>query len=228
MATMTDAHTHILPGIDDGAADVAQSLEMLRIEREQGVDTVLLTPHFYRDEETIDSFLARRQAAYEALLEAIGDEPMPKLVLGAEVFLYPGVAKEEGLERLCIEGTDLLLLELPYAPWTERIFEEIDAVSVHRGLTPLIAHVDRYMSFQRNGQIQTLQKMGYPIQLNASGFRKILRRGKLLPILRNNKCCIGSDCHHADFRKPCVDVAAKYLKRFPKLQYALHWKPEQS
>ena len=46
---MTDLHTHILPGMDDGARDVETSLELLRMEREQGVDRVVFTPHFYRE-----------------------------------------------------------------------------------------------------------------------------------------------------------------------------------
>lgn len=222
---MTDAHTHILPGIDDGAADVEQSLAMLRIQREQGVDTVLLTPHFYREEETVEEFLARRQASFHALMDAIGDEPMPKLVLGAEVYWYPGISREEELHKLCLEGTKLLLLELPYAPWTDRILEEVDDIQMLRGLTPLIAHVDRYFRFQKQGQIRLLQQMGFPIQLNASGFRGFLRRRKLLRILRDRKCCIGSDCHGPEFRAPCMDKAAACLKKHPDLQYALHWKP---
>jgi len=222
---MTDAHTHILPGIDDGAADVDKSLAMLRIQRQQGVDTVLLTPHFYREEESIEGFLTRRQAAYDALMAAVGDEPVPKLVLGAEVYWYPGISREEELHKLCLEGTDLLLLELPYAPWTDRILEEVDAIPALRGLTPLIAHVDRYFRFQRQGQIPLLQQMGFPIQLNASGFRGFWRRRKLLPLLRGGKCCIGSDCHTPDFRGPCMNVAEAFLRKYPDLQYALHWQP---
>lgn len=222
---MTDAHTHILPGIDDGAADVEQSLAMLRLQRRQGVDTVLLTPHFYREEESIEAFLTRRQASYDALIAAIGDEPMPKLVLGAEVYWYPGISREEELRKLCLEGTDILLLELPYAPWTDSILEEVDAIPALRGITPLIAHVDRYFRFQKQGQIPLLQRMGFPVQLNASGFRGFWRSRKLLPILRSGKCCIGSDCHTPDFRGPCMDVAAAWLKKYPDLQSALHWKP---
>ena len=64
---MTDLHTHILPGMDDGAKTPEESLQMLRMERDQGVDTVVLTPHFYRDRERPEWFLARRRASAEAL-----------------------------------------------------------------------------------------------------------------------------------------------------------------
>ena len=54
---MTDAHTHILPAMDDGAKDLGTSLAMLRASREQGVDTVVLTPHYYPQKESVESFL---------------------------------------------------------------------------------------------------------------------------------------------------------------------------
>ena len=60
---MTDLHTHILPGMDDGAKDAAAAAAMLRMEAEQGVTGVALTPHFYRADETPERFLARRGAA---------------------------------------------------------------------------------------------------------------------------------------------------------------------
>ena len=44
---MTDQHTHILPGMDDGSRSPEMSLELLRAEAAQGVDTVILTPHYY-------------------------------------------------------------------------------------------------------------------------------------------------------------------------------------
>ena len=53
---MIDLHTHILPGMDDGAKDTATSLQMLRMERDQGVDTVVLTPHYYRHRESAEDF----------------------------------------------------------------------------------------------------------------------------------------------------------------------------
>ena len=55
---MIDIHTHILPGMDDGASTPEESLAMLRMQREQGVDTVFLTPHFHRDRENPEHFLS--------------------------------------------------------------------------------------------------------------------------------------------------------------------------
>ena len=60
---MTDLHAHILPGMDDGASSVEESLAMLQMEWDQGVDRVALTSHFYSAKEAVSSFLARRDAA---------------------------------------------------------------------------------------------------------------------------------------------------------------------
>ena len=68
---MIDLHTHILPGIDDGSPDVATSIELLRRQRDQGVTTVVFTPHLYRDRVHPRDFLRRRNRAFDALQEGL-------------------------------------------------------------------------------------------------------------------------------------------------------------
>ena len=124
---MTDLHTHILHGMDDGSPDVETSLAMLREEARQGVDTVVLTPHFYRDRERPEHFLARRERAADRLNDAILSLPeeerraLPRLVLGAEVAWWPNLADCEELPELCIGRTKNLLVELPFTPWNDRM-----------------------------------------------------------------------------------------------------------
>ena len=67
---MIDWHSHILPGIDDGSGSIEESLALLKMQREQGADTVIATPHFFADDETVDEFLARRQESLDSLLSA--------------------------------------------------------------------------------------------------------------------------------------------------------------
>ena len=64
---MIDFHTHILPRMDDGSRSVEESLEMLDSMRQQGVKTVFATPHFYANDESVDSFLERREASLKAM-----------------------------------------------------------------------------------------------------------------------------------------------------------------
>ena len=102
MYGMVDFHTHILPKIDDGSKSVEESLAMLRSEWEQGIQEVVLTPHFYPQMDDPREFLARRQASFERLQAAMGEEALPKLRLGAEVYFYYGMSNSEILKELVI------------------------------------------------------------------------------------------------------------------------------
>ena len=62
-----DFHSHVLPGVDDGSASVAESISMLRLEVEQGIHHVVATPHFYARYDSPESFLKKRDAAEELL-----------------------------------------------------------------------------------------------------------------------------------------------------------------
>ena len=152
---MTDLHTHILPGVDDGAKAPEESLEMLRMERDQGVDTVVLTPHFYRDRERPDAFLARRLAAAKALRDTLMALPkeevrtLPRLILGAEVALEPNLADIEQLPQMFMGHSKYLLLELPFSPWTEQMFRQLRELMDRTGATLVIAHLERYLKYQK-------------------------------------------------------------------------------
>ena len=64
---MIDIHTHILPGMDDGARDVKEALSLIDLLRKQGVSGAVLTPHYYPHEETVNEFLKRREEAYSKI-----------------------------------------------------------------------------------------------------------------------------------------------------------------
>lgn len=81
-----DIHTHCLPGMDDGAKDLETSLQMLRLLRRQGVAKAALTSHYYPHKESLDSFLKRREAAWQRLRPHTCTEEYPELLLGAEIY----------------------------------------------------------------------------------------------------------------------------------------------
>ena len=62
-----DMHSHILPGIDDGAKTVEDSLELLSCLKNQGVTNVCLTPHFYTNEISLEDFIAERAEKFKHL-----------------------------------------------------------------------------------------------------------------------------------------------------------------
>ena len=209
---MTDLHTHILPAMDDGAANLAESLELLRLEREQGVDTVVLTPHFYRGRESAERFLARRQAALESLCRA-GPTAEVTLLAGAEVAWFPSLASEDRLEELCLAGTRQLLLELPFEPWSPRLLDQVYNFAAATGLTPIFAHVERYLPLAGKERLEDLAGMGCPMQMNAASLLGLWGGGKCLSLLRRGRWYVASDCHNTKTRPPTLDRAARVLAK---------------
>ena len=102
---MIDFHTHILPNVDDGSKSVDESLMMLRSLQQQGVRMIMATPHFYANNESVDKFIERRDAAYRRLIDSIGDENLPEIVLGAEVRYYESISRLNDLKRLRLGDT---------------------------------------------------------------------------------------------------------------------------
>jgi len=217
---MTDLHTHILPGIDDGAKTVEESLQLLRIERSQGVDTVVLTPHFYRSRENPKRFLERRKEAVLALgrgiLELSEEErtALPNLFLGAEVAWWPTLAEWDELPELCLGKTKYLLLELPFTPWNGKMIDLLYELYGRTGITPVIAHLERYLKMQSASYIDEILRLGFPVQISAEMLLRPLTRGRGLKLLKQGRAqVIASDCHSCEGRKPNLGPAMEILKR---------------
>ena len=93
---MIDFHSHVLPGIDDGSSCVEESLDMLRIAKSQGVITMLATPHFYAQNNSVGHFLKDREKSLnklKACTEYMKDDVYPDIKLGAEVCYFNGIGQ---------------------------------------------------------------------------------------------------------------------------------------
>ena len=217
---MTDLHTHILPRMDDGARSVEVSLAMLREEAAQGVDTVALTPHYYRHREDSGAFLARREKAMAELNTAIAALPaaerdtLPRLVLAAEVAWVSNLIECSHLRSLCYEGTNAFLLELPMQPWYDGLFSQLFDLMNVTGLTPVIAHIDRYWSSQKPERMAELRSLGLPTQLSAEALLRFATRRRALQYLQTGRAqYVMSDCHGTDDRKPNLLPGLQILER---------------
>jgi len=228
---MIDWHSHVLPEMDDGSHSVAESLEMLRAQAAQGVTTVMATPHFYANDESVESFLLRRTRAAERLREQRQDADTPALRLGAEARYYRGISRMEGLSALCIEGSKLLLLEMPFSPWSEGMIRELIELSGKDGIRLVLAHIDRYLSLQDRDVWGRLLDNGILMQTNASFFTAFTTRRKALALLREGYVhLLGSDCHNMTSRPPQIGRAvaviqkrfgADYLQQMNEFGYSL-------
>ena len=203
---MIDWHTHILPGMDDGSRDTAESVAMLEALAAQGVRTVIATPHFYANDESLATFLERRQQAMDRLQAAGVSEP--RILLGAEVRYYQGISCLEDLKALRIQGSKLMLLEMPMTKWTQSMVRELIEMAGRSSIRIVLAHVERYFDLQRGDVWDQLAANGILFQVNASFFAGFFSRQKAITLLREGRIhFVGSDCHNLTSRPPKIDQA---------------------
>lgn len=207
---MVDFHTHILPGIDDGSIDPDMSVEMLMAGIAQGVDIFVFTPHFNALRCSPEEFLEIRRDSYASLQTAMNEaEIETKIFLGCECYYVPNLVKLDNLKALCIEGTNVLMLEPAGAELGNDFFRDLDYLVERRRLDVVIAHVERYINvFNAVNTINKLRECGAYIQSNAHFFTgsrsrmaKNLYKKGLIDVL-------GSDCHNMTDRAPDIKYAA--------------------
>lgn len=209
---MIDWHSHILPGVDDGSRDINESIALLKMETEQGVDTVIATPHFFANDEFADDFRARRQKSYEDLMSALPTDA-PEILLGAEVRYYPGIGKFADLKKLCIGESRLLLLEMPMEKWTDYTVREISDIANSRRVKLILAHIERYLPMQSGDAWNKLYEAGIMMQVNASYFSGFVSKRKALKSLLDGGIhFIGSDCHNVKYRPPKLGEAYETIR----------------
>ena len=216
MGDRVDFHSHILPGVDDGSRSVEESLEMLRTEAQQGIGTVVATPHFYANHDTPERFLNRRAVAWEKLQAAMTNEAhLPAVILGAEVYYFPGISDSEVLPRLTTGQKKYIMLEMPTVPWTQNMYREMENIYTKHGITPIIAHIDRYLSPLRYRQIlKRLEELPVLVQANSDFFLRPMTAPLALRMLKENRIhLLGSDCHNCGTRKPELGRAMEKIEK---------------
>ena len=208
-----DFHTHILPCIDDGSKNVETSLEMMKASKAQGVQWLVATPHFYAARDRVDGFLSRRRESWETLSQRVTPD-LPRITLGAEVAFFQGMSKAERLNALSIEGTNSLLLEMPFQRWSEDTVDEV-ARLIDRGFNIILAHIERYLSMRENAAyVEQLLEMPLMKQINAEGLLDWRQRGRLIKMVKNRQVQIlGSDCHGMNHRPPNLGKGREVLQK---------------
>ena len=214
---MIDFHSHILPGIDDGSADLEQSIRMLEMYQGSGVDIIIATPHYNIKEGTIDSFIHRRDTAYDKLINEIEKRNIvcPNILKGCEVSAFHGMGMSDDIERLCIEGTRSILIELPFEKWSEWVFRAISNLSETRGMIPIIAHIERYVklvdTYRDFHKIFSARAIA---QVNSATVIANKGKGIVKKLVKNNILqLLGSDCHDDKRRVPNIVQALDILQK---------------
>jgi protein-tyrosine phosphatase len=205
-ACFLDAHTHILPGIDDGAEDEAESQKMLARLAGEGVTTMALTPHYFHYKEPLADFLARREAALE-LIQPMADDAGVSLLVASETYLTEDLLNEPDLSGLCFQSTRLLLTEISMnCLFSDRDISLFDRIAVNYGVTPILAHIERYPRLLNSeGLLSELMEIGCFMQVNLSSFTEgggSIRKRLLRLMADGYISFIGTDCHRMAFRPP--------------------------
>ena len=215
---MIDLHCHILPGIDDGAEDIIEAKAMLAMQQTSGVESLCLTPHFYPEDKSIETFLTERNRALEALCATLASEEKAHIRLGAEV-RYCEQLLSLDLRSLTLGQSDYLLLELPgrrYPAYAVQIMEEL----LGMGITPVLAHVERYAYFREEPELlKRLIDLGTLAQVSVQAlFDKRDKNFSVACIQHGLAQIVASDAHNITTRKPCME----FLRKLPQELQQLH------
>ncbi len=227
-----DKHCHALPQLDDGAKSPAESGKMLRSMWSQGVREVWLTPHFYAHQESLDYFLERRDrsfASMEPLLQH--QQPLPgdlkslpvgspvtwdslTVRLGAEVYLSPALPQVEDPARLAVQGTDYLLLELPWSDLpAPQVYAAVEAFCRRFEGQVILAHIERYDYLYDENWLRVFADLGVEFQCNLEiVFYPEAKKERIYSYMREGKIAhLGSDAHNMGQRAPVITEPFKQL-----------------
>ena len=220
---MIDIHAHILPGVDDGAEDLRDTLEMARIAVENGISVMVATPHC-NIPGVYDNYLNKRlEDTYHRVCQVLEAEEIPlQLLLGMEVFATPDLPEmlAEG-KLMTINNGQYLLVEFPFEEdldYMEMILQDV----LDAGLRPIIAHAERYECIQNNVfALEKWRERGVLIQVNKGSligrFGKYSYHAAHAMMGRQMVDVVASDCHRPYHRTPVMmDVYRKLERQYSR------------
>lgn len=161
----SDIHNHILPGIDDGSKSVDQSLEMLNIYANLGIQKLITTPHIYKD--LYPNTQHNIQTAYTILREASKNHSVEIIGYAAEYMVDEFFMNEINTETALLTCfKNYVLIEIPFFGDLRRL-NEVIFIMLNKGYLPILAHPERYTALQTIKDIENLKQKGIHMQLNA-------------------------------------------------------------
>jgi len=199
---MIDLHTHILPGLDDGARSLEESLEMAKIAERDGIEKIVATPHLFRGNfihEDLSIIEKKRSELSQALRE---NNIHVEILAGAEVHISHNLIDEirKNRENLVLNQSSYMFVEFPSSlvfSGAKNLFFEL----MSEGINPIIAHPERNSVFIHSPSLlYELIQMGGLSQANSGSFSGLYGRRveeAVLHFLELNLIhFIASDCHN--------------------------------
>jgi protein-tyrosine phosphatase len=212
-----DIHCHIIPHVDDGAQSSTQAMKMISIAYENGIRTMIATPHY--EVGRYDDNAEDIKKNYEKITGLVKQKyPDFTIHLGNEIFYSYGVvdALEEG-KIFTMAGSRYVLVEFSPNDKYSHIRGAINEL-VNNGYIPIIAHCERYEEVMADSDnVEELVDAGAYIQINAHTVAGKFGRGirkKVLKLIKDNLVhFIGTDAHSDGHRTPDLEECLKYLRK---------------
>lgn len=212
---LADIHCHILPYVDDGAEHTEQMGLLLASAAEQGVETICATPHLRHGMfETPDEEIVRQ---YRRACRYIEERELPiRLFLSREYFCDDSFLRRLSENKLIFMGAGSTVLTEFSGRYSAEKIEGYLKKILDAGLTPLIAHVERYGSLSED-RIRGFVEMGAKVQINAGSVlgREGHWQKKLCWSLLRHKlvCAVASDAHDPTYRPNELGLCARKIKQ---------------
>lgn len=212
---MIDLHCHILPDMDDGPETLEESVLMVQAALEDGIDTIVATPHF-TDFKGIDTFLKSRDEKIDALLTDLSVGGMNvNIAKGSEVYIDMDLFDTKRIERLALNGSRYILTELPmmvFPLYTEEFLYRLQLL----GFVPIIAHPERNAEIVRKPELlYRLIDLGSLAQINTGSITGLFGHAAqncAKKILKSKMAhMIATDAHSNGRRKPAMRDCIKTL-----------------
>lgn len=219
-----DFHTHILPEIDDGSASAGMSEIMLTSLKNQGVDSVVLTPHYYSDREPMDRFLKRRAIAVSKI-QPIAEKLKMQLYPACELYFTDYIFNYEDISNLCVNKGKYVLTEFPFScTFSDGTIMKIERLMATLNVIPILAHIERYPPLLKNHSCRSeLEGMGCLMQVNLGSFVKtghMQRKAMIKGIKDGTIHIVGTDCHNNTTRPPQFSQGFQVICKKAGSQYA--------
>lgn len=210
-----DMHSHILPGIDDGAKNIKESLKMLDMAYKEGIRYVCATSHYsIGNTQTAE----KRITLFNELRHQIKElHPDMKLFLGSEILYSYDIPEQlKAGKVLTINAGKYILTEFYPSESYKNIFEAIQTL-IYAGYRPILAHMERLdCLWKRTDRLDELRALSVVFQMNTTSLiggrfnfevrqcRKLVKDGYI--------DILGTDMHGISHRPPVYRAAAEWIR----------------
>ena len=203
-----------MPCVDDGAKNLEDSVNLLKMMKKSGISSVIATSHFYPMDVNYDNYIEVTRSAFNELKNAIKDKKLPNVYLGCEMLYYRGIGNSDVLGELCLNKSKYLLLELSQLHIDEIMFEDLLNLKNNKGIIPIIAHLER-VSEAKNFKkfLKFLKENNIPVQINAASVFVRPYKRVIKTILDSGLFCVlATDTHSVVERPPLMKEAYSFIR----------------